>query len=305
MMFRRAPLTEHLKKNKELIKYMGSIEKKIIPISTMKSVVNPYPACIEQHHAWSYFGTFVDYMIRRMIRARYSLPKSELIAEQALQKLQKRYQYMLNTKEGTQYFDTEETFKEAKDAMAGNGMSSYILPPKGDPLVTPADREHFKECIDIYNDLSIQWQDTIDASLEMTRLDEYFRAGRMVQKITFSPLDLEAIQSFLIKTEQFLSSIEFQPPIMLNPVLGIKGVPADADIIDDNMIFDIKTSKSHPETRVVYQLLGYAALYFHRSHKKINTLAILNPIYCMMQVYDASSITEDELATIIKKLLRE
>ena len=101
------------------------------------------------------------------------------------------------------------------------------------------------------------------ASLNLATLDLVVRTGRMFNM----PLVTDAILTDMEKLYDILKSSDimaFAERAFLNPTFG-KGSElvggADADLITDRILIDIKTTKSNSFTQDMYnQLLGYYAL---------------------------------------------
>ena len=76
------------------------------------------------------------------------------------------------------------------------------------------------------------------------------------------------------------------------------GVSADADMVIDDKIIDIKCTNNNdgycPITNF-YQLLGYASLYYIKHEIKLNTLVSVNLIQNNILTWDISGWTNDEL----------
>lgn len=84
----------------------------------------------------------------------------------------------------------------------------------------------------------------------------------------------------LIK-EYIHSLIKNKIDIRLNPNLSCKGIIGEADIILDDILVEIKTSKNKRKDEILkafYQAIIYASLEYYNNDNKINTLIILNPL---------------------------
>jgi hypothetical protein len=86
--------------------------------------------------------------------------------------------------------------------------------------------------------------------------------------------------------------------VRLNPVLGARGIPADADMIVHDVIWDFKTSVSNAGTSDLLQLLGYAALASTRGIV-INSIAIINPITNQVAQCDVSTWKPEDRETYL------
>jgi hypothetical protein len=93
--------------------------------------------------------------------------------------------------------------------------------------------------------------------------------------------------------------------ILCNPILDSKefNIGGDADLIFDNELIDIKTSKYNEIGNNIIdfiQLFLYASLYYKKHNKYINKLTIFNPLYLIEYVVD---IQDCEIITKILNIL--
>lgn len=129
----------------------------------------------------------------------------------------------------------------------------------------------FNECRDIYNQfISSKLTDDTDlikSTLFLARLDDVVRAGPMMKEyIDFHPeneLDVNDLRQLIENCD--LKSFQPKKKVILNPTFGdgsklVGG--ADADLIIDDTLIDIKVTKELKLTRPHYnQLLGYYLLF--------------------------------------------
>jgi hypothetical protein len=116
-------------------------------------------------------------------------------------------------------------------------------------------------------------------------------------------------------TEMCKTMIQNKSEILLNPALGGKledelhSIPADADLVIDDKLIDIKCSVEieKNERRNILQLLGYASLILLNNgyKKKINWISIINPIIGVEIIYDVGFITRENCISYIKLLSNE
>lgn len=95
--------------------------------------------------------------------------------------------------------------------------------------------------------------------------------------------------------------IQNKTTIELNPVLGCvihdKPFPADADLILDDTLIDIKCTKSNNELYEILQLLGYAALFQYKNEEKtVHTLKIVNILQGIEISYDIQEYNKENFS---------
>lgn len=207
-------------------------------------------------------GKAFDYLLRFQLEKKYKKKvfARQWVAETALKYFNDRDNGTIETKAG--YFDK---LKDDEIIKLFEGKKER------DKLRNEKVKLRFTECRDIYNQfISSKLKDDTDlikSSLFLGRLDDVVRAGPMMKEyINFLPeneLDVTDLRR-LIKN----SDLEvFQPKkkIILNPTFGdgsklVGG--ADADLIIDDTLIDIKVTKELKLTRPHYnQILGYYLLF--------------------------------------------
>ncbi len=97
--------------------------------------------------------------------------------------------------------------------------------------------------------------------------------------------------------------------ILLNPGLGCNGIPADADLILDDTLYDIKCTKSKTkdsdDVYEIEQLLGYVSLYTSEEEQlKIKKISILNLLEGKQKEFHIDYITKEQLARYLRLLSR-
>ena len=90
--------------------------------------------------------------------------------------------------------------------------------------------------------------------------------------------------------------------IRLNPNLGNICILADADMILDDTLIDFKCTKCSSKNIELLQLLGYSSLAMCRDSYKINTITILNILGGYTTTYDISFINLENCTAFIKIL---
>ena len=104
--------------------------------------------------------------------------------------------------------------------------------------------------------------------------------------------------------------IKDKSSIFLNPVLGGElddiddYIPADADLVIDDMLYDIKCTKSRHTFSEITQLLGYSSLIMLNKNflKKINKISIINILAGNITTYNIDFINKDNCVNYIKVL---
>ncbi len=103
--------------------------------------------------------------------------------------------------------------------------------------------------------------------------------------------------------------IQDKTTLLLNPPLGCCGIPADADLIIDDTLYDIKCTRSKTKDSddiyEIEQLLGYVSLYtFKEKKNKIKRISILNLLEGKQKDYTIDYITQEQLSNYLKMLSR-
>lgn len=100
--------------------------------------------------------------------------------------------------------------------------------------------------------------------------------------------------------------------VLLNPSLSNKtnplfDFPADCDVVIQNTLYDIKCTGGDNFRKEMLQLLGYASLLNCNPvlNKKIDTISILNLLQGTMIKYDISHITKDQMLSYLHILTRK
>ena len=234
-------LTYYIKEanKKKITDYFGTghIDSPIIPKKT--GLINPYPESLYERRLWTVVGTFTDYMMRKMLRDGFVATGARVIRENYL-----ICEYAVEISSGMSV--ANET-KDIVDEVAKSGrtwIDAYLKKP-------------IESCI--------------EETFMISQLDAVYRAGRF---FPLHRLDQDEIEGFKLYLKRILGRLrdEFSNAsiIALNPTYGHPDIcAADADIIIDDTLYEIKTTK-YPEKSVskdMDQLLGYVSLaYYHEKH---------------------------------------
>lgn len=111
-------------------------------------------------------------------------------------------------------------------------------------------------------------------------------------------------------TELCIELIKNKSSILLNPVLGggLDGVnssiPSDADLVIDDILFDIKCTKNNHPILEITQLLGYSSLMMlnKKYRTKINKISIINILSGIITTYNIDFINQEQCISYIKIL---
>lgn len=272
-------VTRQLKNNKNLVAFLEKTSEKLIKISRISTIKNMYPNYISENKLFAFMGTYTDYMMRKMLSEIYSIniENKTLICE-----LSRSLMNTLNPiKNGEMKCNNMNTIP-LKPVQSFNDIYTWILN---------------------YKDPSKSWKDVIENTFYIAQTDSLYRAGIINEKIIFPTEYFNQFKTFFDNIFNFLQKMHFTPPITLNPNIGITNCPADADIIDENCIYDIKTSKYNPDKHDIFQLLCYLSLYYYHYGKRTNYIAVVNPIYLEVEKYDCKDI-ENNYLNRITNLLR-
>ena len=127
---------------------------------------------------------------------------------------------------------------------------------------------------------------------------------RLIKDTTVTDILIPAL------TELCNDLIKDKSNILLNPALGgdlddVKtSIPSDADLVIDDILFDIKcTKKQHPILEIT-QLLGYSSLLMlnKRYRTKINKISIINILSGNITTYNIDFINKENCINYIKVL---
>lgn len=103
------------------------------------------------------------------------------------------------------------------------------------------------------------------------------------------------------------------PNILLNPALGFKipaldnkTIPADCDLVINDILYDIKCTCGDNSIYEILQLLGYASLLncVPQFNKKINNISTINLLQGNLVNYDISYITTDQMVNYLRILTK-
>ncbi|MHA1864040.1 MAG: hypothetical protein ACTSWA_09765 [Candidatus Thorarchaeota archaeon] len=231
-------------------------------MSGNKKVINFYPDSVGTRRIWSLVGTFTDYMIRKMFRdgnvstSIHITPEPYLMAEKAMNMVVR--------------------------TLARKKTKESVLEELGwvDPSTDISLQDQVVEWIRAYKEEP--WQDCIRESFYMSQLDVFYRIGMLGEFHNLSEEDEQCFQTFFQRILELLQE-EFSEAkrVILNPILSHPEIVlADADLVIDSTLYDIKTVKESGRAIRANkdQLLGYVALAQYHETNKTEGRIQLNPL---------------------------
>ena len=252
-------------------------------------------ALITELHAIdpSMFGTFIDYLLRRII--------SEL---QGTQFSDNRSECMSRLKTELTHTCDERTKCKYKSNLCELPICQKLCYYKA------KNTSAYKTC-DIITDVFLTSLFHIEAFNGSPAQIEF--------NILFHKLQSSNINELLIIPLTILCQniIKGDADILLNPSFGtelngiIGVIQADADLVIDDILYDIKctsySKKTNHAVSEILQLLGYSCLMqLNKLYlKKINTVSIINILQGTITTYDISFITVDNCIKYIKILTND
>ncbi|MBD3192316.1 MAG: hypothetical protein GF308_16875 [Candidatus Heimdallarchaeota archaeon] len=251
--------------------------------------INPAPDFIYKKRLWMHLGTFVDYMIRKFFR-------DSLISQQA-----------------------EIVFEDGLVAEIGLALLFRKDEKSGEVFIRGRNKREASKTLSLYknglqwvkNYKEKSWNQALSDIWLMTGLDRIYREGRFPNTVPLSDAEINQIEGFLSNILEWLKeAFSSTKKVYLNPTLGYRGlIKADADLIIDDTLWDIKTTKNPRKVpyREINQLLGYASLaHYHTKYSLtdfpfISTVGFLFPqqLNCWQLKLDDFGVTERE--QMIKK----
>jgi hypothetical protein len=106
---------------------------------------------------------------------------------------------------------------------------------------------------------------------------------------------------------QYFTNYICNKPVLLNPMLGGTyeySIPADCDIVIDEMLIDIKCTSGDNYSYEIMQLLGYSALLQNNPvyNKRIKQVSVLNLLEGNILFYDTSHVSNEQYLSFLKIL---
>ena len=255
-------------------------------------LLNPYPDWINQFKAWGIFGTFSDYVIRKILLNLFSNKVKNLktIAEEG-------------------YYTLVATI-EAED----NSFLDTVVPdiPKEDLLRYV---EEMEQALDNFYVQRLHWKPELYEIYRMSCLDKIVRKNELVMP-QFSKRQIQECIPFFEHLEKWLEyKFKDSNNFFLNPILGhTSTIAADADLLIDSALYEIKTVK-YPTWYIeneYHQLFGYVSLFENqkennlssfREWEDLDTIGYIFPLHLQLITMDISSWKKKERSEFLSKLL--
>lgn len=258
----------------------------------------------------SLVGTAFDYLLRFHLEKRYKskVQSSTWVSQYAIDQHFKDKRYIelkssteldgLSRKELRQWFDDKQKF---------------------DSTVNKKAPKKFKHCQAVYNkflssDLKNNRQ-LYEACLFLARLDDVYRLGSRMKEFLIFKEDKINIEE--LKCLINCCNLEVFKPrryMILNPSFGAASHlvgGADADLIVDDILIDIKVTKHLKLDRTYFnQLIGYYILYLiggidGRRNVEISKLGLYFARHGFLWTIDVQSIGDDKLFNKAIKILKQ
>lgn len=255
-------------------------------------------------------GKAFDYLLRFQLEKTYEKKvfSRQWVSETALKYFNDRDNGIIETKGG--YFD------KLKDDEI---LKLFEGKRERDKIRNEKVKLRFNECRGIYNQfISSELKDDTDlikSSLFLARLDDVVRAGPMMKEyINFDPeneLDVTDLRQLIENCD--LKVFQPKKKIILNPTFGVGSQlvgGADADLIVDDTLIDIKVTKELKLTRPHYnQLLGYYLLFLigavdNHADIKIKKVGLFFARHNVLWTIKVDEIADQEKFETAKDLLK-
>ena len=208
----------------------------------------------------SVFGSFIDYLIRRLVAEIKHIPIEDARAHNITRN---NSHIDLLSHLG----DSERLFWTTWHADLGRNYKKFV---DVDGIST---RTILRDIFDV----------SLSHSMSFYRTGRCEDITRLQNTITEnSDMLIEFIDEISTRLKQYSGCIQ------LNPSFGSVGIPSDCDVIVGNTIIDIKMSKRAEDRYNICQLLGYSALCYEKDGTMINDIRVLNPLRNVTQKWDIS-----------------
>jgi hypothetical protein len=236
---------------------------------SLAHLANPYPDWVARLRDWGIFGTFADYVLRKMLSDEFSLPPGDLIAEKGVGLF--RAGYLIPGVSRVTPCENEEAANALERRSVADGRR---VARRGDGAWVLVENTFPPEFADpdglvaVYKSPAAPWGAVLWEAYCLAHLDSIFRAGRLGRPKA-SRAQVAACSGFFAQARPALLALvqgaaqgTTPVPLELNPTYGHeRTMPADGDLQCGETIVEIKTVR-RPDQYVgdPYQLLGYVAL---------------------------------------------
>lgn len=110
--------------------------------------------------------------------------------------------------------------------------------------------------------------------------------------------NIQTIHIFLEQISNQLSGSVFK----INPILGNLGIPADCDMVIDNIITEIKVTNQSNDIRDFCQLIGYTVLHRSLYDDDIDFIQVINPLLNTRTIWNIKDWSYEGCAMFLKYL---
>lgn len=134
--------------------------------------------------------------------------------------------------------------------------------------------------------------------------------GKMYSVISNEILLESLTQHVINPLVQYFTNYICNKPVLLNPMLGGTyeySIPADCDIVIDELLIDIKCTSGDNSYYEIMQLLGYSALLQNNPlyNKRIKQVSVLNLLEGNILFYDTSHVSNEQYLSFLKILTQK
>jgi len=252
-------------------------------------------------------GTAFDYLLRFHLERKYKdrVESSKWVSEGALKYFEQGQDGIVRSYYNPAELNDNDFEKWFKEKQEKNRIQNIEVP------------KTFSACRNIYKQfIALKRTDKNNLSescLFLARLDSVVRIGQLAKEyVSFGPenkLDVDDLNELVESCDLKL----FKPrnKIILNPTFGSALIKADADIIVDNTLIDVKVTKVLSLTRQNFnQLLGYYLLYLnggiqHHANTKIEKLGIYFARHNVLWTAKVDDLGSHQLFEAAEGLLKE
>ncbi|KKN40753.1 hypothetical protein LCGC14_0730230 [marine sediment metagenome] len=258
-------------------------------------LVNPYPNWVNSLKGWGEFGTFSDYIIRKILLNLFptKVMNTRIIAE-----------------------DGWETLI-ATITSNDNPFLTTVLPDVAKKRLLTFSEETEVAIVNFY-DSQTHWKKSIYEIYKMSCLDRIVRNDKLDMP-RFSKKEVEECIPFFSHLEGWLKfKFTSSETIYPNPILGHEStLAADADLFIDSTLYEIKTVKRplwYIENEY-YQLFGYVSLLEYLKEnvssmersvvkwEEIDTIGYIFPLHMQEVTMDISSWDKSHRLKYLSELI--
>jgi hypothetical protein len=241
-----------------------SLDRNILPLIAMEEhrIINEvmaYPEYIIESDMYSYFGSFMDYALRRIISRISDIPVVDSRCEDIINGICRSGELKYRP-------DIIDSIRLSYHKYQNSSLSTRST-------LNDVWKVSLSHAMWFGNLAEEQWDEYSDL-----KLDESGEIA-LVHRLKTMVRGLGNILAFQLDVRT-KDGEDKMAKVMLNPCLSIQHIiNADADLIINDTIIDFKCSKNDPiNTNNFIQLMGYAALARELKVCEATSIAILNPL---------------------------